>query len=220
MADHELELLSLDRERRATAREIRVDDSGPAPRIKGYAAVFNRTTDLWPGYREVIRPGAFRKTLEDTEAPKLALLEHESRASLASTWGSPPLRLWEDEHGLGFEFEAPIDLFDGRELVTRLRRGLLGGMSFGFQAVSAPESVQTDRTILRELLEVRLYEVSPVAFPAYSGTSANLRALRADFEARALTDPRIRAAIQASPGKLPARAAPRRTEAERELDRY
>jgi phage head maturation protease len=51
-------------------------------------------------------------------------------------------------------------------------------MSFGFQAISAPETVQADRSVLRQLVEVELYEVSAVSFPAYAGTAIEVNSLR------------------------------------------
>jgi len=210
----DLELLELDYDRRGLAREIRLDEDAGPPRVRGYAAVFDQETELWPGYHEVIRPGAFRESLAGV-ASKKALWNHQSGSPLGSTSGNPPLRVWEDAHGLGFEFEPP-DTQAGRELVVLLRRGIVDGASFGFRALEAPENARKRNTdagvvILRELRKVVLFEISPVSFPAYAGTEALLRRFD-DVSRRALTDASLRPMLQRAPRGFgsPERAAPRR----------
>jgi len=229
------ELDRLDHDRRALALEVRLDeDSGP-PRIRGYAAVFNQETTLFEGYREVIRPGAFKASLERGEADgsaQKALWNHDPGAPLASVRGRPPLRLWEDEHGLGFEFEANLHTSQGRDMVAMLRAGLVEGASFGFRAVDAPELARNTGQgveILRELRAVDLFEVSPVSFPQYAGTEAVLRRLEhladvdrlgreADLGLTALDLRSImnRAPVVWSPSRRP---APRRDARAAELER-
>lgn len=166
----------LERRTFAVVPELR-DVGGRAARVRGYAAVVNEESELWSGYHEVVRPGAFRETLADGKR-KLFLWDHQSSEPLAATDGRPPLRLWEDERGLAFEAELPLDLTAGRELEARLRRGIVAGMSFGFRALEAPEHVRPGGTLLRELTKVELFEVSAVSFPAYAGTTAELASLR------------------------------------------
>jgi HK97 family phage prohead protease len=166
-------------ERRALAGETRLEETDRAPVVRGYAAVFDQETELWPGYREVIRPGAFKATLED-QAPKLALWNHETSEPLASTRGRPPLRLFEDHHGLGFEFTIPPTQ-RGREIVGHMQGGVIDSMSFGFRTLKADERARNTAQgviLVREIQEVKLFEVSLVSFPAYAGTEAQLRAAR------------------------------------------
>ncbi|MBT9169599.1 MAG: hypothetical protein DDT19_02961 [Syntrophomonadaceae bacterium] len=153
--------------------EIRVT-TGDAPKITGYAAVFNRLSQDLGGFYEVISPGAFRKTLQ--EADVRALLEHDPRWILGNT-KSGTLRLQEDTEGLRIEIDPP-GTTAGRDVIESLQRGDLTGMSFGFRTIKdrwAKENGQDVRT----LLEVALYDVSVVAFPAYPDTSVALRFARA-----------------------------------------
>lgn len=217
----ELVLLELDRlraERRAFASdEIRLEED-PTPKLRGHAAVFDQETELFPGYREVIRRGAFKATLRAPERPQMALWNHDAGRSLAIVGGKPPLRLWEDDRGLGFEFEIPMDVSDGRDLLARMRRGLVRGASFGFRVVKAPETL-SEGVFLREIQEVDLWEVSPVSFPQYVGTDVAVKsrdAVRrrlAELEARALTDPELRRMIEGAPAELRPPARPLRREA-------
>jgi len=58
-----------------------------------------------------------------------------------------------------------------------MARGELGGASFAFRAVVAPEVLREDGTVLRELREVELYDVSVVKWGQYDEAGAALRSL-------------------------------------------
>jgi HK97 family phage prohead protease len=81
------------------------------------------------------------------------------------------LKLAEDAKGLSFELSLP-DTSLGRDLLALAERGDLGGMSFGFIAVSDAWPAP-DQRVLRDL---DLIEISVVqSFPAYVGTSVAAR---------------------------------------------
>lgn len=150
-------------ERRA-ASELRA----AGRKLEGYAAVFDSPTRI-AGFNEIIKPGAFRATLE-ARSDVLALVDHDPSRLLART-GSGTLRLAEDARGLAFELDVP-DTQLGRDLLALAERRDLGGMSFSFR-VKKEAWPATDR---RELRAVDLIEVSVVqAFPAYSATSVQAR---------------------------------------------
>ena len=54
-------------ERRLTPGEVRIDFEIKDHPIIGYAAVFNQETELWPGFREKVAPGAFSKTIQSED---------------------------------------------------------------------------------------------------------------------------------------------------------
>lgn len=139
--------------------------------IAGYAAVFNSDSeDLNGFFTERIEFGAFKKTLK--EADVRALVEHDPRWLLGNT-KSGTLRLSEDEHGLKFEIDPP-DTVAGRDVLESLRRGDLSSMSFGFRTIRDKWEQHYNKKI-RTLLEVQLFDVSLVSFPAYPDTSVALR---------------------------------------------
>ena len=164
-------------ERRGFAGEIRVEGAGQAARLRGYAAVYDLEAEIWPGYFEVIKRGAFAKSIAGAGAkPIKALFNHDTGVVLGST--PKTLRLSEDDRGLRFEIELPATATVRDLVVEPIRRGDLSGVSFGFRAVDAPEMARPGGGLRRELREVELFEVSPVAFPAYAGTEMKLRAER------------------------------------------
>jgi len=152
--------------------EIRSADGKPdAPMIVGYAAVFNQLSEDLGGFREKIAPGAFTKTLG---ADVRALFNHDPNIILGRT-KAKTLRLAEDQKGLQIEIDPP-DTETARSILAALKRGDISQMSFGFETIDDLwENI--DGKIVRTLLNVRLWDVSPVVFPAYPQTQAGLRSL-------------------------------------------
>lgn len=166
---------SLAIERRAFPfMEVRVDggDGDDLPKIVGYAAVFNQWSELLggSGFREIIRPGAFSKTIKTADVR--ALWNHDPNFVLGRT-KSRTLKLTEDDYGLAIEIIPPNTQW-ARDLLESIRRGDVDQMSFGFRTVKDRWGTENDQTV-RELLEVELFEVSPVTFPAYPQTSVTVR---------------------------------------------
>lgn len=153
--------------------ELRLTEADQQPRIAGYSAVFNSLSEDLGGFRERIRPGAFSKTLEES-ADVRALLNHDPNYVLGRT-RSGTLRLVEDERGLAVENQPP-DTQWARDLVVSMRRGDVDQMSFQFKTIR-DEWLQENNMVVRELVEVRLFDVSVVTFPAYPQTTVGVRAL-------------------------------------------
>ncbi|MAO13718.1 HK97 family phage prohead protease [Marinobacter sp.] len=136
--------------------------------LYGYAARFNEPTDLGV-FTEVIRPGAFQRSLASDEAQRIrAIYEHDAR-SLLGRLGSGTLRLWEDEKGLAFEVDLP-DTQLGKDLAVLVERGDVAGCSFAFY----PQAVEWDGDT-RHLTDVNLDEITITANPAYDVTNVDVR---------------------------------------------
>jgi HK97 family phage prohead protease len=153
--------------------EVRQGPAGDGMSFSGYAAVFNSDSEPLP-FIERIAPGAFRKSLKARNNIRM-YLNHDSSMLLATT-RAKTLRLMEDERGLKVEADLP-DTTVGRDLSTLIKRGDVDSMSFGFSVPPKGDSWSDDGSV-RELKEVRLYEVSVVTgFPAYQATTASVRSL-------------------------------------------
>ncbi len=153
--------------------ELRAASEDQPARLVGYAAVFNSRSDDLGGFREIIIPGAFDRALSEGHDVR-ALVNHNPDKMLGRT-ASKTARLAVDEHGLHVEVDVP-DTQDGRDTLTLVQRGDLSQMSFAFRTL-ADEWRTEDGEPLRELRDVELFDVSVVAFPAYSATEVSLRAL-------------------------------------------
>lgn len=137
----------------------------------GYAARFNSETSLGD-FAEVIRPGAFSRTLSAPSAQNIrAIYEHDNK-SLLGRVGSSTLRLREDDQGLAFELDLP-DTTLGRDLAELVKRGDVAGCSFGFLPVR--DTWMPGAVPVRELRDVDLFEITLTANPAYEATNVQLR---------------------------------------------
>ena len=156
--------------------EMRVDQEG---QIEGYAAVFGEWSEVLGFFKERIRNGAFKKTIK--EADVRALFNHDPNFVLGrNTAGT--LELSEDDHGLEFRVKPPETQW-ANDLQTSIKRGDIDQASFGFQAVR-DEWEHNKEPMERELIEVKLSDVSIVVFPAYSTTHVSARSLAEMFIAR------------------------------------
>lgn len=139
-------------------------------RLAGYAAVWDSpavVTENGRTFTEIVRRGAFTKAIE-SKADIIATFNHDAGRLLGRT-ASGTLRLHEDAHGLRFEVDLPASAADLKELVAR---GDVKGASFMFQVRKGGEAWDGST---RELRDVFLYELGPVALPAYPATSVGLR---------------------------------------------
>jgi len=160
--------------------ELTIRAEGDGMTFKGYAAVFDSWSDDLGGFREKIRPGAFAKTLSEKRAIKM-FWNHNTDIPLASTRGS--LTLTEDDKGLLAEAKLP-DTTAGRDMAKLIADKTVDSMSFGFQTIKDAWDKEDSNRAERELIEVRLWEVSPVTgWPAYPKTSASVRELAEAIDA-------------------------------------
>lgn len=122
--------------------------SPAALRLAGYAALF----DIADSGRDVIRRGAFARTLARRTAPLRLLWQH-----------SPvrPIGVIEQvaEDARGLRVIARIDRPQSRA-ASLLRAGAVSGLSFGYRATRFRRQHG-----LRELLEIELFEISLVTHP-------------------------------------------------------
>lgn len=170
--------MSMEIERRSFAVdslniEMREDSK---PVIRGHAAVFNQLSEDLGGFREQIAPGAFIEAIERDDVR--ALFNHDANFVLGRTV-SKTLRLSEDARGLAIEIDPP-DTQAARDLMVSISRGDVSQMSFGFTIRPGGQDWAKDddgRTI-RTLKKVRLFDVSPVTYPAYPQTDVALREMR------------------------------------------
>lgn len=147
--------------------------------LTGYAAVFNSEANLG-SFSEVIRPGAFAKSLA-TGSSIRALYHHQGEALLGTT-RSGTLQLREDAHGLAFTLALP-DTSHGRDLAVLVERGDVAGCSFGFRVPEGGDRwEQRGAQLVRELLAVDLAEITLTADPAYADTSVALRSMPSVYE--------------------------------------
>ncbi len=225
---------------RSVLFELRDDGAGGTGdglTLDGMAAVFNELTliDSWEGtFYETIRPGAFRKTIR--ENTPVMQFDHGRHPLIGSIPIGAITDLRETDQGL-----AVVGRISDNWLMQPLRDAIaersVKGMSFRFSVVrdewrdNAGKLVRPDELdallwspgdrgpLQRTLVELKVPELGPVVFPAYAGTSVDVRSrdlaatIRDDDELRRevrrslacratapgdLSDPELRRAVAAA----------------------
>ncbi|BAU28966.1 prohead peptidase [Aneurinibacillus soli] len=158
--------------------EVRMEGEAGAPTVSGDVVMFEQlSVPLW-GFREKVRKGAFDKSLRKSIIK--ALWNHNSDLVLGST-KNRTLRLWEDDMALRFELDLPNTTW-GKDAAESIRRGDVDGVSFGFEVVKDEWDYDDPSDVIRTLIEVNLYEISPTPFPAYPDSSVDMRSAKRTFE--------------------------------------
>lgn len=172
-------------------------DTGDGLTMTGYAAVFNAPTriDSWEGtFDEQIRAGAFKKTIR--ERTPVIQFDHGAHPMIGSIPIGSISDLREDDQGLYIESRLS-DNWLIAPIRDAIANGSINGMSFRFQPVreiwtdqvtgkqirNEDEIMQRlyyagpdDTPLLRTITELRMAELGPVVFPAYTQTSVSVRA--------------------------------------------
>ena len=131
--------------------------SGAPLRFAGYAALFG----LRDAGRDLIRPGAFTRTLAERDDPLPLYWQHRPDQRIG--WIE---QAREDARGL--RVIASIDNPQGGAAAA-LRRGAVTGLSFGYRARGFTRGVAG-----RNLTAIELFEVSLVTHPMQHGARVHL----------------------------------------------
>jgi len=196
-------------ERRFTkSAKVRAKGDDAKPGLTGYAAVFGQDYVIYQSksFRMVerIKPGAFTRAL-DEEQDVRCCFNHNADNVLARTTNDT-LQLNQDNKGLSFDADLDSRTHIAQDVRCFIDRGDVTGCSFAF-AVRKQTWTETEddgfTTYQREIEDVDLFELGPVTFPAYEGTSVGSRSaaafareLRSAAWAEGM-DPAIRAKIEA-----------------------
>lgn len=155
-------------------RAVAGDGEGGLPSITGHAAVFDQLSEDLGGFREQMSPGAFAASIGEDDIR--ALFNHSPDHVLGRN-RSGTLTLAEDRTGLAINIIPPDTAF-ARDLVVLIERGDISEMSIGFRTITDEWNVE-DGEPVRTVKAVRLFDVSPVTFPAYPQTDVAVRSLSA-----------------------------------------
>lgn len=160
-------------------RNLRGKDGKPGEsdgKLHGRAAPFNSETqiggDKW-GFREKIKPGAFKKSLSEGD---VVLLDNHDTSKPIARQSAGTLRPVENKAGLDWDAD-PANTTYANDAMENARAGNYGGCSFGFEVIKDSWTRGENGALdLRTLEEVRLHEISVCTFPAYAATSVATRA--------------------------------------------
>jgi HK97 family phage prohead protease len=152
--------------------------NGDKPGLAGVASVYNQEFDNgW--FRERILPGAFKRVL--SEDPDVRCLFNHNPDNVLARTKNGTLRLVDKSDGLNYEADIDPNTTIGRDVGAMVERGDVDGCSFAFSVSKQAwreEKLDDGSIIYRDIEEVdELFDVGPVTYPAYTGTSVGIRSL-------------------------------------------
>lgn len=132
--------------------ETKADDSGGLE-ISGYGAFFDNVDS----YDEIIRKGAFEKTLTERKDRIAFCYQHDIWNPIGKI-----KEISEDEKGL----KIKVKISDAeKDIQTKVKEGILKEMSIGYRTVSSNQET-IDEKVVTVLTELKLIEVSLVTVAA------------------------------------------------------
>lgn len=162
--------------------EVRQSEEDAIPQITGYGIVYGQEVRIWDDLYEIIHPGAAARVLATN--PDIRSAFNHSRDKILGRTKSGTLVLTEDTHGVAYTVTPP-DAQWARDLMASISRGDIDGSSFTFGVNPQDEKItkREDGTYLREIFKFSVIgEMGPVSYPAYEGTSANVRSLQEEYD--------------------------------------
>lgn len=157
MNTQQLELKTSCSGREVRSFSLQLKAAGEDGTVEGYGSVFG----VKDNYDDVISKGAFVESLK----------QHRSEGTMpAMLWqhdADQPIGVWtemsEDSKGLLIKGKLALDTVKGKEAHALLKMGALNGLSIGFMSKKWDYDQKTE---IRTLTEIDLWEVSLVTFPA------------------------------------------------------
>jgi len=162
--------------------EIRASGESQEQRfVSGVGIVYNKEVEIWPGFREKIRNGAFSDTLKSGAEVK-SFFNHDPNQVLATTKSNPALTIEDTDKGMRFEAPIPPTTY-GKDLEINLDRKNVRGASFSFSVDDEGDIVTRDEKGVyhREIVKATIYEIGPVTNPAYPQTKVGLRSAEESY---------------------------------------
>jgi uncharacterized protein len=135
----------------------------------GYGSVFGELDS----YRDIVMPGAFAKSLQTdfvAKGRKVPMLWQHDAYNPIGVY----TEIYEDSKGLYVEGKCNMRVQKGVECHALMEQGALTGLSIGYNTVL---SEWDEKALTRKLLQVNLWEVSPVTFPAGDSARAQVKSL-------------------------------------------
>jgi len=137
---------------------LALTDADASGVFEGYASLFNREDMA----RDVVLPGAFRKSLAERGPGGVRMLFQHDPAHPIGVWE----HIEEDALGLKVRGRLTLDVEKARDVLSLMRAGAIDGLSIGFKA---RRTQRDSRAGVRRIVDLDLWEISVVTFPMQPG---------------------------------------------------
>lgn len=128
--------------------ELKAAESGV---VEGFASTYGNVDRA----NEVVVMGAFAKSLGENGGRVPLLWQHRQDEPIGIA------NLTDSIGGLALRAQLDLDVEPGRRAFSALKKGIVGGLSIGYDVVRS-----TVKDGVRQLLELKVWEVSVVTIPA------------------------------------------------------
>lgn len=175
--------------------KVKQDKTG----FEGLASMFRSYTDQPDSGDDRIHPGAFAKTIHEgmvVTPPAIKVLYQHDRMQPIGV----PIKLEEMPNGLFIDAKIS-DTALGRDVLTLMNDGALSGLSIGYQVIKCSTTPKDStrpadewNNRIRDITEVKLFEISPCTFPMDEG--ASITAVKHMMGLGKVIDPKIDALLE------------------------
>lgn len=160
--------------------ELRAAVDGVGPKI-GMTIPYDTDSVEMYGFTERIAPGAFARSIKNGRSSRrsqdvVALWNHDPSWVLGRQ-ANDSLTFTDGEKQLDAVVTLDGDDAMHRHFARRIERRDVQGSSFGFETVKDQWEYHDDGTVTRTLIEVKMFDISPVTYPAYPDSGAEQRSL-------------------------------------------
>ncbi|MDX1917153.1 MAG: phage major capsid protein [Rickettsiaceae bacterium] len=135
--------------------EIKSCENGKSTRIKGYASIFN----FIDSHGDIISKDAFTDTMKKPLNEIKFLWQHDIKNPIGLIE-----KIYVDDYGLLIEAQVTLGTRAGQEASDLLQKGIIDGLSIGFNVIDSGYNEKGQRIINK----LDLWEISLVTFPANS----------------------------------------------------
>jgi len=161
--------------------EFRIATADDGSRTLSGMVPYNSPSCDLGGFTELIAPSAFAGALAPG-ADVLCLRDHDVSILLGRT-KSKTLSLTDSPEGLRFTCKLPKTT-QADDLAESVDRGDLDANSFGFMTLDDKWLADASGNVVRTLLSVELFEISPCSFPAYPNSQVSVRSCPAGLRSK------------------------------------
>lgn len=156
-------------------------------RISGYAAVYNSFSRDMGGMKEIIKPGAFDKSLDEVRNGKrevVARFNHQGGFNLLASTKNGSLELRSDSKGLHYDARL-LQTQASKDAYSMIQSGLISGSSFAFNVtdIGGEHWTSNKGETIRELRSVNLVDVAPCEEAAYEAATVQTRSMIESWKA-------------------------------------
>lgn len=162
--------------------ELRADDKGRT--IDMFVPYGSESVDM--GFIEIVEPGAMKRSIDASRGSRradiFALWSHDSSQPLARQ-SNGSLTIEERSDGVTAAAILVPEIDFHQRTLQLAKANLIRGTSFGFEAIHDDWEYDKDGNAVRHLEEIRVFEFSPVVFPAYQESDVDARSALAQATA-------------------------------------